>query len=417
MAPRKSPMLSVEEARVRVLALAAPIGVEQVGLDAAGGRVLRRDATAARTQPPFTASAMDGYAVSSREATLGATLRVVEEIAAGGQPSRALGPGETMRIFTGAPVPDGADAILLQEDARAADRADVPLITVQEAVAPGAWLRPAGGDFTEGAPLLRAPRRLSPPDVALAAAMGRPWLTVARRPRVALLPFGDELRLPGEPTAPGQIVSSNNFGVGALVRALGGDPVHFPVAPDDLDATRAAIRAAAGFDLIVTLGGASDGDHDLSRPAFAAEGMAPDFYKIAMRPGKPLMAGRLGGAMVLGLPGNPVSAMVCSYLFVAPALDALLGLPPRRPLLRPRPLAAALEKNGPREHYMRGRLVAPAQDPDAARDWVAAVDSQDSSLLSRLAAADVLVVRPPHDPARAIGERVDCLDLDQHLGH
>lgn len=400
-----APMLSVAEALDRVLTLTAPTGIETIPLNEAVDRVLRADLTAARTQPPFAASAMDGYAVRATEAMCGARLRVAGEIAAGQTPPRPIAPGETMRIFTGAPMPDGADAVVLQEDARRDDA----LILVGEAAIPGGWVRPAGGDFGEGEILIRAPRRLSPEDIGLAAAMGRPWLAVSRPPRVALLPFGDELRLPGEPIAPGQILSSNNFGVAALARQCGAETTLFPVVPDDLAATRAALRAAAGFDVIVTLGGASDGDHDLSRPAFAAEGMAPDFYRIAMRPGKPLMAGRFGQALALGLPGNPVSAMICARLFLVPALIAAQGLAPTPPRLILRPLAIPLEPNGPREHYMRAVLRC-ADDADKGQT-VAPVDSQDSSLLSRLSAADTLIVRPPQDPARVAGEQVRCLDL------
>ena len=398
----KTPMISVAEALDRILALVEPVGTELVSLADADGRALRGDLAAARTQPPFDASAMDGYAVRSADAEMGARLRVTAEIAAGAVPPAPLAPGEAMRIFTGAPTPAGADAILLQEDATR----DGEHVVVNEPATAGAWIRPSGGDFNDGDALLSAPRRLGPADVALAAAAGRPWLTVARRPRAALLAFGDELRLPGEATGPAEIVSSNTFGVAALARRSGADAETAPIVPDDVEAARAAIRRAARSDLIVTLGGASDGDHDLSRPAFAAEGMAPTFYKIAMRPGKPLMAGRLGDALVIGLPGNPVSAMVCAMLFVRPAIDALLGLTPAPPQRRRLPLAAPLEANGPREHYMRARLVTGGGETPR----VAAVDSQDSSLLSRLAAADVLLIRPPRDPARAEGELVDVVD-------
>ena len=389
-----APMLSVAEALERVLAMVSPVGTETVPLIDSVDRVLRADLTAARTQPPFAASAMDGYAVRAEEAMAGSRLRVAGEIAAGQTPPRALAPGECMRIFTGAPLPESADSVVLQEDATREGH----LILVGETALPGGWVRPAGGDFSEGETLLRAPRPLSPEDVALAAAMGRPWLTVSRRPRVALLPFGDELRQPGEAIGPGQIVSSNNYGVAAMARQYGGEPTLFPVIPDDLDATRAALRAASGFDLIVTLGGASDGDHDLSRPAFAAEGMDPDFYRIAMRPGKPLMAGRFGDGphapLALGLPGNPVSAMICARLFMVPALIAAQGLTPMPLRLTSRPLAAALPPNGPREHYMR----ATFRPSPTGETGVAPVDSQDSSLLSRLSAAATLIVRPPHDP-------------------
>lgn len=392
-------MMPVAEALDRLLSLTRPVGTEIVSLSEADGRVLRAPLTAKRTQPPFAASAMDGYAVRAEDARAGATLRVTAEIPAGALASAALRPGETMRIFTGAPLPEGADAILLQEDAERSGET----VTVGETVETGAWVRPAGGDFRDGATLVDPGRRLRPQDVALAAAAGLPWLTVARKPRVSLIATGDELRLPGEPTGPSEIVSSNNFGVAALLARHGAEPVCHPIVRDDVDALRAAIRAARASDLIVTLGGASVGDHDFSRDAFEAEGMTPDFYKIAMRPGKPLMAGRLGDALVVGLPGNPVSAMVCAHIFLRPALDALLGLP-AGPLPRTgRKLAIELPESGPREQYMRASLDAEGR--------VRPAENQDSSLLSVLAAADVLMVRPARDGARAAGDTIECIDL------
>lgn len=402
----KPPLMSVAEARSRILALAEPVGEETASLLDAAGRVLAEDVEARRTQPPFAASAMDGYAVRAADARSGATLRVVGEIAAGARADRPLAPGEAMRIFTGAPLPDGADAILLQEDARReGDWVHVAPAKADDAVSPGAWVRPAGGDFHEGERLLRAPRRLSAEDVALAAAAGRSWLTVRRRPRIALLAVGDELTLPGDPRGPADIVSSNNFGVAALLRAAGAEPVIFPLIRDDLDALGAALEAARGFDALATLGGASEGDLDLARPAFGAAQVGLDFYRIAMRPGKPLSAGRFprGGPVALGLPGNPVSALVCARLFLAPLVDALLGLPADGPPTSPRALAEAVDKNGPREHYMRA-----TREPDGR---VRPVDDQDSSLLTRLSRADALIVRPPFDPPRAAGEAVACIML------
>ncbi len=401
-----TPRLSVDEALDRILALARPVGLETVALTGAAGRVLRRDLVAARTQPPFDASAMDGYAVRRTEATVGARLRVVAEIPAGVEPPRALAPGEAMRIFTGAPTPEGADAIALQEDVDAVEEAGARWAVVRAPLGDESYIRPAGGDFRAGAPLLAAPRPLSPEDVALAAAAGRPWLDVARRPTVALLAIGDELALPGEPLGPSAIAASNGFGVAALSEALGAAPELHPVVRDDRGALDAALDAVGGADVIVTLGGASEGDHDLSKAAFEAAGAEIGFHKIAMRPGKPLMAGRLGRAVALGLPGNPVSAMVCARLFLGPTIEALLGLAPRRPARRRVILGADLAANGPREHYERARLVDAPDGPRAV-----AADSQDSSLLSVLAAADLLLVRPPHDPPRDAGASLDAILL------
>ncbi|MEM1419438.1 MAG: gephyrin-like molybdotransferase Glp [Pseudomonadota bacterium] len=404
-------LLSVDEALQRILDMAEPVGSETVSLAHADGRALRDPVIARRTQPPFDASAMDGYAVRAVEANLGSRLLVMGEIPAGAMPGHGIGHKEAMRIFTGAPMPVGADAILLQEDAapdvsRKGALERLLGVTVRAGVVQGDWVRPAGGDFHEGDVLIDVPRRLRPQDIGLAAAAGVPWLTVARKPRVALIATGDELKLPGEPTEPSEIASSNNFSVAALLARYGAEPVILPIAHDDVGALRAAIREARGADLIVTLGGASVGDHDFSRRAFEEEGMSPDFYKIAMRPGKPLMAGHLGDALVVGLPGNPVSAFVCAHVFLRPALDALLGLPAEQLMRRPVPLAIDLPPGGPREHYMRAALerreVGPVVRPEA---------NQDSSLMSILAQADVLAVRPAHDRARQAGEMLDCIDL------
>ncbi len=344
-------MITVSEALDRLFALVRPVGTESVPLAQAGGRVLAADAVARRTQPPFAASAMDGYAVRAAEAQAGAALAVVGEAAAGRRFGAALPPGAAVRIFTGAPVPDGADAILIQEDARTEGDG----ITVAEAPGAGAHVRPAGGDFREGE-RLQAPRRLTPRDVALLAAMNLPEVTVARRPVVALIATGDELVQPGEAPGPDQIVSSNNYGLAAMLRAIGAEPLLCPIARDSRESLLAALEPARGADFIVTLGGASVGEHDLVASVFGKAGLTLDFYKIAMRPGKPLMAGRMGDALMLGLPGNPVSAIVCGEIFLRPAIEAAQGLPARPCATRTARLAHGLEKNGPREHYMRATV-------------------------------------------------------------
>lgn len=395
------PLLSAAEALARVLGLMAPVGTETVPLAAAAGRVLRAPVVAGRDQPPFAASAMDGWAVRAAQATLGAVLAADGEIPAGAPAGPPLAPFGARRIFTGAPLPEGADTVLIQEDA---DR-DGDAVTVREAPAPGANVRPAGLDFRAGA-RLPAPRRLSPADLALAAAMNAPRLEVARRPVFALIATGDELVEPGEAPGPSQIISSNVYGLAAILEGQGASPRIEPIARDDAASLRAALDRAEDADAIVTLGGASVGDHDLVRTVFGAEGLDLAFYRVALRPGKPLMAGRVRGRPMVGLPGNPVSALVLAHLLLRPAVDALLGLeagPP--PRLRAR-LGQALGPNGPREHYMRARLEETAAGP-----VVFPFPNQDSSLLSVLAAANALAVAPPGAPAMAKGAEIDVIRL------
>ncbi len=393
-------MLTVPEALERLRALVAPLGTETVGLAAAGGRVLAADAAAARDQPPFAASAMDGWAVRAADAAAGTRLRVIGEAPAGRRFAGRVGPGETVRLFTGAPLPDGADTVLIQEDAVA----EGGVCTVREAPARGAHVRPRALDFAAGA-RLAAPRRLGPGEVALLAAMDAATVTVTRRPRVALIPTGDELVEPGAGPREDQIIASNHYGLAALLAARGAEPWLRPIVPDRAPALRAALaEAAAEADLVVTLGGASDGDHDLVKGALGVEGVA--FHKVAMRPGKPLIGGRIGAVPMIGLPGNPVSALVCGWVFLAPVVDRLLGLPGEAlPRGRAR-LATALPAGGPREHYMRARLE-PGPDAPLATPF----GEQDSAMLGFLAAADCLAIQPARSPALPRGTLVDILPL------
>jgi molybdopterin molybdotransferase len=401
-------MLSVPDARARILAAFAPLPPETLPVTDALGRVLAEDLTARVTQPPAAMSAMDGYAVRARDvADVPARLTIVAEIPAGQDFPHSLGPGECVRIFTGAPLPDGADSIVIQEDTtREGDT-----VTVHESIEPGQWVRPAGLDFMEGHAGLRAGRRLSARDIGLAAAMNRPWLQVRRRPRVAILATGDEVVLPGEPVGPNQIVSSNSVGLCAFVRACGGTPVHLGIAPDTRSDLGERIAAAKGCDLLVTAGGASVGEHDLVQAVLTDSGADLDFWKIAMRPGKPLMFGKLDRTPVLGLPGNPVSGLVCSTLFLRPAIEVMQGRPGTVPTARAT-LGAALPANGQRESYLRGCINSDngAADGDPV---VTAFQKQDSSVLSRLADADVLIIRPAHAPAADAGSPVDIVPLDQ----
>ena len=397
-------MISTGEALERLFALARPLDTERVPLAEAAGRVLAADVVARRAQPPFAAAAMDGYALRAADIAEGAEFRVIGEAPAGRAHAGAVGPGEAVRIFTGAPVPEGADVVVIQEDTERTSQG------IRVAASPDGKsnIRPAGGDFGPG-DRIAAPRRLRPADIALAAAMNAPALTVRRRPEVAVLATGDELVPPGQTPGPDQIVASNALGLKALFEAAGAVARLLPIARDTEESLAAAFRLARGADLIVTIGGASVGDHDLVAPVAERMGMERAFYKVAMRPGKPLMAGRMAGAALVGLPGNPVSAMVCGVIFVLPLLRAMQGFPAAPVPRRAARLSAGLGPNGPREHYMRARRTG---DPDAAEgETVAPFERQDSSLLSVFAAADALLVRPPNDPPRAAGAAVEIIPL------
>jgi molybdopterin molybdotransferase len=348
---------------------------------------------------------MDGYAVRAADVvSVPATLRCVGSAAAGGAFAGPLQPGEAVRIFTGAPVPTGADAIVIQEDTAA----DGDRITIREAVSAGRYVRPAGLDFTAGTVGVSAGRELTARDIGLAAAMNRPWVAVRRRPRVAILGTGDEIVRPGEPIGPNQIVSSNGFALAAMVRACGGEPVDLGIAPDRLPDLEAMIEGAAGADLLVTTGGASVGDHDLVQAALKRRGLSLDFWQIAMRPGKPLMHARLagptGGLSVLGLPGNPVSTVVCGLVFLRPALRRLQGLEPDGDSGTAR-LGAPLAANDRRQDYLRATITRDEDGTTVAT----AFPRQDSSMLSLIAKADCLVIRPPLAPPVAAGASVNIL--------
>ncbi len=395
-------MISVEEALAKCLALATSLDAETVPLSEAGGRVLAAPVTAYRDQPPFSASAMDGYALRDMEAIPGRRLKVVGEAPAGHHWPGTIGPGECVRIFTGAPLPNGTDRVVIQEEVeRDGDR-----IILGRDLGAGTHVRPSGADFTAGA-TLNAARRLSPADVALAASMNAPTLTVSRRPEVALIATGDELVSPGEDPAPDQIIASNTYGLKARIDGAGGHARLLPIARDRRESLEQVLDIAKDADVIVTIGGASVGDHDLVGEVAAGLGLERAFYKIAMRPGKPLMAGRLGNAILLGLPGNPVSAMVCAELFLIPMLDAMMGLPSGpRPRLKAR-LGVDLDANGPREHYMRSELT-----PGADLPTITPYGSQDSSLLTILSSATALLVRPVDEGRKQTGDLVEYVPLN-----
>lgn len=397
--------LTVEAALALILKGATPLESETVALLDAHGRVLAHDIAARLTQPPFTASAMDGYAVQRADvATSPAHLTLVGEAAAGAAFGGVVQPGETVRILTGAPLPQGADAIVIQENTHASGSH----IVVRSGTPDAEHIRPEGGDFAVNQRLLEANRTLEARALTLAAAGGYACLPVRRRPRVAILATGNELVPPGTTPGPSQIVSSNPVGIAALVRAFGGEPILLGIAPDTLSAIVDQLTRAASADIIVTTGGASVGDHDLIRPALEHLGVTLDIWKLAMRPGKPMLFGRLGHQRFLGLPGNPVSALITARVFLCPLIAALLGKPPADLAPMQAVLTAPLKANGPRQHYMRATLV---HVPGGASQ-VSPAPNQDSSLLLPLASANALIVCPPNAAAVPKGHTVPVLPID-----
>ena len=399
-------LMPVADALSAVLAGAEPLPEEMVALDAAHTRVLARDVASLRTQPPQAMSAMDGYAVRAADASaVAARLKVIGEVAAGRPFEKTVRAGEAVRIFTGGVIPDGADAVIIQEDTVVESGG----ITITEAALQGRHIRPAGIDFRKGDVLLAKGTRLADRDLSLAAGMNYPQLAVHRRPKVAILATGDELVMPGVTPGPGQIVYSNGYALRALARAEGAETIDLGIAADTVDATTQGIRRArdSGADILITTGGASVGDHDLVKQSLEAEGVTMAFWRIAMRPGKPMMHGRLGAMRVIGLPGNPVSSYVCGFLFLVPLIRALSGRGTIHHAHETALLGRDLGANDLREDYLRARLNTRADGALIATP----VEHQDSSLLGNLAAARALVIRAPFAPAAAAGSPCDILRL------
>jgi molybdopterin molybdotransferase len=396
-------MISVEEAVARITSAFSPLEVETVGIGAADGRVLAQDVLARHDQPPFSVSSMDGYAVRATDASRpGARLKVIGAAPAGHPFLAKVGANQTVRIFTGGVVPDGADSIVIQEDA-VEENGDVKL---NVAATTGRHIRIAGLDFRSGEVLARQGQRLTARDLALIAAGDLGLVTVRRKPRIVIAATGDELSPPGTERRPGGIVASSGYALGAMIERWGGIPIDLGILPDTQEAIASIADHARSADVVVTIGGASVGEHDLVQKALGPRGFELDFWKIAMRPGKPLIFGRLGATPLLGLPGNPVSSLVCAMLFLQPAIATLLGTSSSDNHMTAR-LLTDLNTNDSRQDYLRARL-----DRRNGEHFVAPFAVQDSSMLSLFARADALIIRPPHAPAAKVGDRVSILLLD-----
>ena len=399
-----STLIPVAEARQRLIESLKPLATDSVPLMEAVGRVLAEDVKAHVTHPPSDVSAMDGYAVRAADvAAIPARVSLVGESAAGHPWSGTVQAGQAVRIFTGAHVPNGADAIVIQEDTDASGTA----ITIKESSHVGRHIRPAGQDFKTGDVMLRAPRRLTARDIGLAGAGNNAHLRVYRRPRVGVLSTGDEVAMPGERVGAHQIVSANGPSICAFVRSLGGIDVHLGVVRDETLALRTALDRAEPLDMLVTSGGVSVGARDLMKQTLSTDDFALAFHKIAMRPGKPLLFGHLKGLPIMGLPGNPVSAIVCAILFLGPALERLQGLPGAAPALTPARLGTDMKQNDGREDYVRATITRASDGSLIATPFA----KQDSGMISTLAQSDALIVRPPQAPAAKAGDGISILVL------
>ena len=402
-------LLPVAEAQQRILDAVSPLPAEQISLAEGLGRVLARNVASRRDQPPMAMSAMDGYAVRAVDvATLPATLKVVGYAPAGHAFDGSVGAGEAVRIFTGAPVPEGADTIVIQENTEQSDE----VVRVIDGTAPvGRYIRPAGLDFATGDVLLPSGKVLTARDVGLSAAMNVPWLNVHRKPRISILATGDEIVMPGDPIGRDQIVSSNALSLAAFITAQGGTPLDLGIAPDEEDGLRALAAGARGSDILVTTGGASVGDHDLVQSVLGDIGLEVDFWRIAMRPGKPLMFGRIDGTYLIGLPGNPVSSLVCAIIFLTPAIRKMLGMDNLLPETGTARLGTDLPENDEREDYLRASLSRDDKGDIVATPY----GKQDSSMFATIARADALVIRKPFASALKAGSAVEFIALKDSI--
>ena len=402
--PSGSGLLPVEEALRRILDGVQPLEAEDVPLSEATGRILAAPLAASRDMPPFDASSMDGYAVRAEDVQEAPVeLKVIAEAAAGHGANVEVGPGEAVRIFTGSPLPKGADCIIIQENTER----DGDVVRVLQPGVAGRFIRERGMDYHAGETLLHPGTKLGARQINLAASLNCPTLPVRRKPRVAILASGDELVLPGQQPGPDQIIASNSFGLAAFVRQHGGEPLDLGLQPDDVQAIAEAMQRGAQADVLVTIGGASVGDHDHVGDAFELLGIARDFWKIAMRPGKPLLFARRGQQRILGLPGNPVSALVCAFVFLRPLMAALLGTdmtPQRVPAI----LGADVPENDERQDNLRVRLQRGEDGTLIALPF----SRQDSAMLRYLTEADALLIRPPFAPALKKGTQVEVLRID-----
>ena len=406
-APRPR-MIPVAEAQANVLNGVERLASEDISVADSFGRVLAADVASRMTQPPVAVSSMDGYAVRAADvAKVPTTLTLVGESSAGRGFIGTMSAGQTVRIFTGAPLPDGADAVVIQEDADVSGRQ----ITMKESSDAGRYVRPAGLDYAHGQVLLKAGKRINSRDVALIAGMNVPWIRVTRKPRIAILSTGNELVMPGDPMGPHQIISSNSLGLAAFVTAAGGIAVNLGIAIDEPGALREKLAGIRGMDMLVTIGGASVGDYDLVKQVAGAEGLDITFSQVAMRPGKPLIFGKILGVPMLGLPGNPVSAGVCATLYLKPAIDVMLGAKTAETaaiVTETAMLGADVPENDRRQDYLRSKLELSAAGELTATPFA----KQDSSMLALFSQADCLVVRSPGAPAVKKGERVPFVRLD-----
>ncbi|MFT8417889.1 MAG: gephyrin-like molybdotransferase Glp [Acetobacter sp.] len=408
MAPRTPKgdefMLDVATARARILENLLPCGQETVALTAACGRILAQDVLARRANPPVDVSAMDGYAVRAADAQQGATLRIMDEAPAGRPSAHTVAEGECVRLFTGSQVPNGADSVVIQENTQLAGQ----LVTLTQSAIKGQHIRPQGQDFAHGSVLLHAGSRLGARDIGLAAAGGAVWLPVHRRPRVGIVATGDEILLPGDTAPPDGIFNSASFMLAALLGQEGADAHILPVARDNAASLSSAFAHIHDLDMLVTIGGASVGTYDLVRPTLEKAGLVQNFWKIAMRPGKPLMSGTLNGMPVLGLPGNPVAALVCSVVFVLPALRKLMGQAVENTLdTQAALLGADVKENDQRQDFLRATLHTNSEGLCVATPF----GQQGSAQLNILAQSQALIVRPPHASAQKAGTPCRILHL------